>query len=113
MKGLAYLLATLLGLLGLVFCTAAAATGLWPRWILGGLLLASAVTVAVLTRLKPPATTIVQKIDFTGKARLAELKCATCGGSLDAAKSRIKDGAVFVSCPYCGAESQIEEDVKW
>lgn len=113
MKILAYLLAALLGLLGLVFCTAATATGLWPRWLLGGLLLASAVTVAILAGRKPPAVTLVQRIDFTGRARLAELKCATCGGSLSAAKSHIKDGAVFVSCPYCGAESQIEEDVKW
>jgi uncharacterized Zn-finger protein len=63
--------------------------------------------------MRPPATTIVQKIDFTGKARLAELACRKCGGHLSAEHSRIRDGAVFVDCPYCGTEFQIEEEMKW
>jgi len=92
---------------------AAASTGLWPRWVLGGILLASSITVTVLTRMKPPATTIVQKIDFTGKASVAELTCPKCGGTLSADHSHIRDGAVFVNCPYCGAESQIQEEMRW
>ena len=115
MKVLGSAVATLLLLLGVVFCVAAAASGLWARWILGGILLGAGVAVMYVTRMKAPETrvTVTQKIDLSGDVALEELTCAQCGGTLDSTSVSVRAGAVFVTCPFCSAEYQIEEEPKW
>jgi DNA-directed RNA polymerase subunit RPC12/RpoP len=114
-KAAGYLFAGLLVLIGLVFCVAAAATGVWPRWVLGGVLLAAGLAVVYFLRMKVPdqKVEVVQKIDFTGEEKLKEIKCRNCGGTLDAKAMTVSAGAVFVKCPYCGSGYQIEEAPKW
>ena len=101
--------------LGLIFCVAAATTGLWQRWILGGILLGSGLLVVYFLRLKVPETnlTITRKIDFSGDVELQELNCKSCGAQLDSESVSMKAGAVFVKCPFCDSEFQIEEAPLW
>jgi hypothetical protein len=56
---------------------------------------------------------IVQKIDLSGDIALQNLKCRNCGGELTKDSIAVREGAVFVSCPYCGAAYQMVEEPKW
>jgi uncharacterized membrane protein YcjF (UPF0283 family) len=56
---------------------------------------------------------IVQKIDLTGDVALEKMKCQNCGAELDKDSVTVKEGAIFVSCPYCGAAYQMVEEPKW
>lgn len=53
------------------------------------------------------------ELELTGDVRLEDLKCDHCGGSLSADSISVRAGTVFVSCPYCHSEYQIEEAPKW
>lgn len=87
--------------------------------IIVGLILAGlAVGVFVFLRIRQTKEAkqtqeIVQKIDFSGEVGLAKLKCRECGGELNKDNVSVQAGAVFVSCPYCGAAYQIVEEPKW
>jgi hypothetical protein len=108
-----YGLAAVLGLLGIVFL--AGNQGVVLRIIVGGVLLAAAVALAAAARLRPKIEqrNIVQKIDLSGKVGLSELACTQCGARLDQKSIEVRAGAVFVSCPYCNASYQLEEEPKW
>jgi len=103
----------LLVLLGMVFCAAAVATGLWQRWILGGMLSASGLLLLSLSRLRPERTTIEHHVELPGDTHLQSLTCERCGGSLDSRSVTYRAGAIFVTCPYCEANYQLEEEPKW
>jgi hypothetical protein len=113
MKLIAYPLAALLGLLGIVFVVGA--QGQWLRIVVGVVLLAAAGALVwlALQRPKQTTTTVVQKIDLSGDVNLQELTCRSCGGSLGKDSVTVKAGAVFVNCPYCGAAYQLEEEPQW
>jgi predicted RNA-binding Zn-ribbon protein involved in translation (DUF1610 family) len=110
-----YLFGGFLVLFGFVFCAAAAASGIWPRWILGGILLGAGLAVFYVLRMKVPATqvTLTQKIDLSGDVQLEHLTCKSCGATLDSKSVTVAAGAVFVKCPSCGSQYQIEEAPKW
>jgi DNA-directed RNA polymerase subunit RPC12/RpoP len=57
--------------------------------------------------------TIRQEVELTGDIDLASLKCEKCGASLDKDAITVKEGAILISCPYCGASYQIVEEPKW
>ena len=57
--------------------------------------------------------TIHQEVDLTGDVDLAVLTCQKCNATLDKDAITMKGGAVFVSCPYCGADYQVVEEPKW
>jgi hypothetical protein len=57
--------------------------------------------------------TIRQEVDLTGGVELASLTCQKCAAPLDKSAVTVKEGAVFVSCPHCGATYQIVEEPKW
>jgi hypothetical protein len=57
--------------------------------------------------------TVRQEVDLTGDIDLASLSCQKCGATLNKDAVTVKDGVVFVSCPYCGANYQIVEEPKW
>ena len=56
---------------------------------------------------------IVQKIDLSGDIELETMKCRSCGGELSKDNITVEAGAIFVSCPYCGAAYQMVEEPKW
>lgn len=111
MKALKVVLAVLGALtvfLGLVF-------------VIGGEPLIGAVILAtggffLLMGLRKPRTrdvVVKQELELTGDMSLESLKCMGCGGSLSAENTSVRAGTVFVSCPYCGSEYQMEEAPKW
>jgi Zn finger protein HypA/HybF involved in hydrogenase expression len=112
-KVVAYLLAVLLGLLGLVFVVGA--QGLIVRVVVGVVLLIAAGALVWLARqqTKHVTTTVVQKIDLSGDVNVQELTCRSCGGTLSQESVTVRAGAVFVNCPYCDASYQLEEEPKW
>lgn len=115
MKVLGYLFSTGLIVLGMMFCIAAGATGIWQRWILGGILLGSGLALVYFLRMKTPETrvSVTHQVDLTGDVHLERLSCANCGATLEKDNVTVKAGAIFVSCPYCETEYQMEEAPKW
>jgi len=113
MKLIAYPLAGLLAVLGLVFVVGA--QGQWMRVVVGVVLWLAAAALIVLSLLRPRqiTTTVVQKIDLSGDVDLQDLTCRACGGSLGKESVTVRAGAVFINCPYCGAAYQLEEAPKW
>jgi hypothetical protein len=57
--------------------------------------------------------TVHHEVDLTGDIDLASLKCEKCAAALNEDAIRVKEGAVMVSCPYCGAAYQVVEEPKW
>jgi len=104
-------LALILGLLGLLFIIGYQHQ--LGRLLIGLVLLASAILLLCIHRLKPKQTTIVQQIDLTGDISPQEMKCKNCGSTLTNKSVNVKAGAVFISCEACGTEYQLEEAPKW
>ncbi len=114
MKLVAYPLAALLAVFGLIFVGSGAAGQ--PYQIAVGVILLAAAAALIwlaLQRPKPSATTVVQKIDLSGDVNLQDFTCRSCGATLGKDSISVKAGAVMVSCQYCGATYQIEEEPKW
>jgi len=87
------------------------------RLIVGGILVLLGLGIIVAVRLrepKPKQEVIVhQKIDIGGDVEMEALKCRSCGAQLDKSAISLAQGAVVVTCPYCGATYQIVEEPKW
>lgn len=56
---------------------------------------------------------IIQKIDLSGDIELEKMKCQNCGAELSKDSVTVREGALFISCPYCGAAYQMVEEPKW
>jgi len=56
---------------------------------------------------------ITQKIDVSGDIEMEKLKCKNCGADLDKDSIKLAEGAIIVSCPYCGTTYQMTEEPKW
>jgi cytochrome c biogenesis protein CcdA len=108
-----YLLGICVGCVGLVFLVGN--QGLVQRMVVGIVLIAAGIAIIGLTRLKAPAPTvhITQDIDLPGESDLEQLKCRNCSAPLDQKSVELREGAIFVKCPYCGTSYQIEEAPKW
>jgi hypothetical protein len=113
LKLAAYLLAVVLGLLGIVFVLGA--QGRFATIVVGVVLMAAAAALVWLAKMQPSQTThtVVQKIDLSGDVSLQNLVCRQCGATLSQKSVSVKAGAVFVQCEFCGAAYQIEEEPKW
>ena len=114
MKLIAYPLAFLLALMGIVF-VGAGARGQPLTLVAGIVFMAAAAALVWLALQRPQQTTITveQKIDLPGKVNIQEMTCRSCGAGLSKDSIAVKAGAIYVSCPYCGAGYQLEEDAKW
>ena len=67
-------------------------------------------------RMQPKAeqkVTIRQEVELTGDVDLAALSCEKCAATLDKSAIEVREGAILVSCPYCGASYQMVEEPKW
>lgn len=86
--------------------------------VLGLLIWSGAAVGAFLAwrRMRPkPAqeVTIHQEVELTGDIDLASLSCEKCAANLDKSAITVREGAILVSCPYCGAAYQMVEEPKW
>jgi len=87
------------------------------RLLVGGILVLLGLGIIVAVRLREPKpeqqVTIRQEIDLSGDVNVEELKCTNCGSQLGKEDISVVEGAVMVSCSYCGANYQIVEEPKW
>lgn len=115
MKLLGYIFAGLLVLLGLIFCIAAASSGIAMRWVMGAVLLGAGGVVLYILRMQVPQThiTVKQQIDLSGEVALEKMTCNSCGAALEKDSIELKEGAIVVTCPACGSVYQVEEAPKW
>ena len=113
MKLVAYPLAAALAFLGIMFVVGA--QGQFMRIVVGVILMVAAGALVLLALLKPrpSETTLVQKIDLSGKVNIEQMKCRSCGGILNKDSISVRAGGIFINCPYCGSAYQLEEDPKW
>ena len=113
MKLVAYFLAGVVGLLGLVLILGW--QGQVSRILIGCLLIGTAAVIVYLTRIQPKAssTTTIQQIDLSGDVNLEEMRCNSCNAPLSKDDIEVKAGAIFVNCAHCGSTYQFEEEPKW
>ncbi|HFD40797.1 MAG TPA: hypothetical protein ENJ31_13220 [Anaerolineae bacterium] len=87
------------------------------RLVVGGILVLLGLGIIVAVRLREPKpqqeVVVHQKIDIGGDVEMEALKCRSCGAQLDKSAISLAEGAVVVTCPYCGATYQIVEEPKW
>lgn len=116
-KILSGFLAFALMIFGAIFIIAAFSdqTKTTSRLIIGGVMIAVAIVLLVLGRMRTEQVThvIEQKIDLSGDVDLDLLKCSSCGGTLSKRNVEVRAGAVMVNCPYCNSVYQIKEAPKW
>lgn len=94
--------------LGLVFI-------IGGRPLSGGAILGTGIIMLVLGLRSSRTGNVIlrRELELTGDVSLEDMKCTHCGGSLSADNISLRAGTVFVSCPYCHSEYQIEEAPKW
>jgi hypothetical protein len=119
-KIIGYIVAAILLLFGVLYLLSAfSAEAASPggRLLVGGVLVLIALAIIVAIRLREPKpeqqVTIRQEIDIGGDVEMESLQCRSCGAQLDESAISLAEGAVIVSCPYCGATYQIVEEPKW
>ena len=107
----------LFGVLWLLSAFSAETRSPLGRLVVGGLLVLLGLGIILIVRMREPKPeqqiTIRQEIDLSGDIQVEELKCRNCGAQLDSKALKVVEGAVMVSCPYCGAAYQIVEEPKW
>ena len=117
-----------LGAFGVLYILAAHASdaaapgarlGVGVGMLVAGLLIWSAAAVGAFLawrRMQPKPeqkVTIRQQVELGGDIDLASLTCEKCNATLDKNAITVQEGAIFVSCPYCGAAYQVVEEPKW
>jgi hypothetical protein len=118
MRAVAILISVIIVLLGLMFMVASADGRTVPRLVAGAMMCGVGIFLLVFVSRRrhaqqdnPGGTT--QSIDFSGDVKLQEISCTKCGGALSSKDVAVRAGAVFITCPYCRSEYQIEEAPKW
>ncbi len=118
-KIIGYIIAAILVFFGVLFVWAAFSPDGEPGWIIIGII-SVAVGLGIVALIKfrepkpaQPPQEIIQKIDLSGDIEMETLKCEKCGGELKKDSITVKEGAIFISCPYCGSTYQMVEEPKW
>ena len=118
-KIIGYIIAAILVFFGVLFVWAAFSPDGEPGWIIIGII-SVAVGLGIIALIKfrepkpaQPPQEIIQKIDLSGDIEMETLKCEKCGGELTKDSITVKEGAIFISCPYCGSTYQMVEEPKW
>lgn len=119
-KIVGYVISGVLIFFGVLFLLSAFApdTGSPVERLVRGVILVGiglAIIVAIKMREPKPEQKVVveQKIDLSGDIELEKLQCQNCGAELDKKSITLAQGAVIVSCPYCGTSYQMVEEPKW
>jgi hypothetical protein len=86
-------------------------------FFVGLLLIGIGLAIIFAVKLREPKPTqkveVTQKIELSGDVKLEEMKCRNCSAPLAKDSVILKEGAIFVSCPYCKTSYQVEEAPKW
>ena len=118
-KIIGYIVAAILIFFGVLFIWGAFSPEGEIGWIVVGIIsVAIGLGIIALVKFREPKPAqppqeIIQKIDLSGDIEMETLKCQKCGGELQKDSITIKEGAVFISCPYCGSAYQMVEEPKW
>jgi hypothetical protein len=119
-KIIGYIVAAILIFFGVLFVWGAfdpesGSVGWIPIGIISVVIGLGIIAVIKFREPKPaqPPQEIVQKIDLSGEIDLETLKCQKCGGELKQDSITVKEGAIFITCPYCGSAYQMVEEPKW
>ncbi|TEU16241.1 MAG: hypothetical protein E3J21_11305 [Anaerolineales bacterium] len=120
-KIVGYVISGILIFFGVLFLLSAFApdTGVNPveRLVVGVILIGIGLAIIVIIKMREPKpeqkVVVEQKIDFSGDIELEKLQCKNCGAELDKKSITLAQGAVVVSCPYCGTSYQMVEEPKW
>lgn len=81
--------------------------------VLGVLLFAVALGILFLAYRRKETVIVEQKVEIGGDVSSQLLKCRNCGAELKKDSMEVKLGAVFIACPYCHSQYQLEEEPKW
>jgi len=118
-KIIGYIISGILILFGVLFLWGAFSPQGEPGWIVIGIITV-AIGLGIIAFIKfrepkpaQPPQKIIQRIDLSGDIELETLKCEKCGGELKKDSITVKEGAIFISCPYCGSTYQMVEEPKW
>jgi len=120
-KIVGYVISGILIFFGVLFLLSAFApdTGGSPvgRLVVGVILVGIGLAIIVAIKMREPKpeqkVVVEQKIDLSGDIELEKLQCKNCGAELDKKSITLAQGAVVVSCPYCGTSYQMVEEPKW
>jgi len=118
-KIIGYIVSAILIFFGVLFVWAAFSPEGEMGWILVGVI-SVAIGLGLIALIKfrepkpaQPPQEIVQKLDLSGQIELEKLKCQECGAELEKDSITVKEGAIMISCPYCGSTYQLVEEPKW
>lgn len=117
MKIIAYILAAILILFGVLFIWAAFGPAFRPGWFFTGVLtvLVGLALIWLGSRQKPAAQSnnVTVNIDLPANVDLDKFQCNNCGGALTTDNVKLVAGAPVVTCPYCQTTYQLSEEPKW
>ncbi|HZU85926.1 MAG TPA: hypothetical protein VFF78_00495 [Anaerolineaceae bacterium] len=115
-KIIAYILAAILLLFGILFIWGAFSPQGQTGWILVGVIMV-AISFGLIffaaRQTGPQAQNVTVKIDLPGDVNMETIKCKSCGGTLAPENIKLVAGAPVVTCPYCNTTYQITEEPKW
>ena len=102
-------------LTGVVFLIAASEGNAAARVITGCVMVVLGIFLMRTGIRKQAGKTVVieRDLELTGDVSLEDLSCNSCGATLSSDQVSVRAGAVFVACPHCGTEYQLEEEPKW
>ena len=118
-KIIGYIIAGILVLFGVLFIWAAFSPEGESGWLCVGVItVAVGLGIIALVKFREPKPAqppqeIIQKIDLSGDIEMEKLKCQECGAELAKDSVTVKEGAIFIACPYCGSTYQMVEEPKW
>ncbi len=116
-KTIAYIIAAILILFGVLFIWATFSPEGNTGWLVVGVIsVAIGLGLIFLAGRKRPDSEkqdVNVKIDLSGDVNLDTLKCKSCGGTLTSENIKLVAGAPFVTCPYCNTTYQLTEEPKW
>ncbi len=105
----------ILGVFGLVIVFLGLVFLIGGKPVYGAVILITGVALIVFALRKPKTRDVIikQELELTGDVSIENMKCSQCAATLSSENVKFKAGTVFVSCPFCGSEYQIEEAPKW
>jgi hypothetical protein len=118
-KIIAYIVAAILIVFGVLFILAAFSTSGTVGYIIPGLIMVGIAFGLIFWAARRPAggsgTTenVTYKVDLPANVSMDALKCKSCGGTLSAQDIQMVAGAPWVTCPYCKTSYQLTEEPKW
>ncbi len=77
------------------------------------LLIAVCLGLVFLAFRRRDTVVVQQRIEIGGDVSSQLLKCRNCGAELQKEAMEVRLGAVFIACPYCHSQYQLEEEPKW